>query len=142
MSRFPLVATQEGHERYLWSIAILLTSDPRTLASPSPDLRGESPASLRVLPINPERWSMSILASILTSFNSTYEAKGDGSVFLPTSSGKAHLIHQTNGKSFLHLMDPLLHFTHDFFARLSLGNRATHFRFIELRTPQRDQSRD
>jgi len=54
---------------------ILLTSfNPHILVSFSPDLRSDCPTLLGDFPSRPDWWSMSILASILISFNSTYEA--------------------------------------------------------------------
>jgi hypothetical protein len=47
-------------------------------------------------------------------------------------SEKAHLIHQPPRESFLHLADPLLHFTHHLFTCLRLNYSTPHFGVKEL----------
>ena len=71
-----------GMKPFMKYTILLTSSNPRTLSSLSPDLRGEHPTLLDVFPSRPDCWSMSILASILISFNSIYKARSDESALL------------------------------------------------------------
>ena len=84
-NHFLLAAAQESRwdGTFVEHTILLTSSNPHILASLLPDLRGDCPTLLGVFPSRPDRWSISILASILISFNSTYEARHDESALLP-----------------------------------------------------------